>query len=79
MRKCTQIFDYSENFRKLTRPYFGFTNVNSQSVDLFVTYVTLSKYELQRLERHLNELDKDAFMIKNEGISIDGNFKKYLT
>ncbi len=45
----------------------------------FISYAALSKYEVQRLERHLNELDKDAFMIKNEGISIDGNFKKYLT
>ena len=45
----------------------------------YICYAALSKYEVQRLERHLNELDKDAFMIKNEGISIDGNFKKYLT
>ena len=45
----------------------------------YICYSALSKYEVQRLERHLNELDKDAFMIKNEGISIDGNFKKYLT
>ena len=34
---------------------------------------------MQRLERHLKELDKNAFMIKSEGIGIEGNFKKSLT
>ena len=45
----------------------------------YITYSAMSKYEMQRLERHLNELSKDAFMIKSEGIGIDGNFKKNLT
>lgn len=44
-----------------------------------VIYSALSKYEMQRLERHLKELDKNAFMIKSEGIGIEGNFKKSLT
>ena len=34
---------------------------------------------MEKLDRHLIELDKDAFMIKNEGIGIEGNFKKALT
>lgn len=47
--------------------------------NVYVIYSALSKYEMQRLQRHLNELDKEAFMIKNEGIGIEGNFKKSLT
>ena len=43
-----------------------------------VVYSVLSKYEVERLERHLHEFDQNAFMIKSEGIGIDGNFKKYL-
>lgn len=45
----------------------------------YISYCALSKYEMQRLERHIHELDPRAFMIKSEGIGIDGNFKKYLT
>lgn len=44
----------------------------------YISYCALSKYEMQRLERHLSELDKNAFMIKSQGIEIEGNFKKYL-
>ena len=47
--------------------------------DVYVIYSALSKYEMEKLDRHLIELDKDAFMIKNEGIGIEGNFKKALT
>ena len=45
----------------------------------YITYAAMSKYEMQRLERHLNELNPNAFMITNEGIGIDGNFEKQLT
>ena len=38
----------------------------------------VSKYEVQRLERNLKQLDKNAFMIKNEGVGVDGNFQKHL-
>lgn len=44
-----------------------------------IVYSALSKYEMQRLERHLPEIDNDAFMITSEGIGISGNFKKSLT
>lgn len=44
----------------------------------YISYCALSKYEMQRLERHLPELDNNAFMIKSEGIGIEGNFKKNL-
>ena len=44
-----------------------------------IVYSALSKYEMQRLERHLPDIDNDAFMITSEGIGISGNFKKSLT
>ncbi len=45
----------------------------------YISYSALSKYEMQRLERHIHEIDPNAFMIKSEGIGIEGNFQKYLT
>jgi uncharacterized membrane-anchored protein YitT (DUF2179 family) len=44
----------------------------------YISYSAMSKYEMQRLERHLNELSPDAFMVRSEGMGIDGNFKKNL-
>ena len=44
----------------------------------YICYSALSKYEVQKLERNIKYLDKDAFMIKNEGIGVDGNFQKHL-
>lgn len=46
---------------------------------IHIVYSALSKYEMQRLERHLPDIDNDAFMITSEGIGISGNFKKSLT
>lgn len=46
---------------------------------MYIVYSALSKYEVERLERHLPEFDDEAFMVKSEGIGINGNFKKYLT
>lgn len=45
----------------------------------YIVYSAMSKYEMQRLERHLNELSPHAFMIRGDGVGIDGNFKKKLT
>jgi len=45
----------------------------------YICYAVLSKYELQRLERNLSELDKNAFLVKSDGVGILGNFKKILT
>ncbi len=45
----------------------------------YICYVVLSKYELMRLERHLNEIDESAFVVKQDGVGIRGNFQKKLT
>ena len=44
----------------------------------YITYLVLSKFELQRLERNLPSLDKNAFMVKTHGVLIDGKFQKKL-
>lgn len=44
----------------------------------YITYVTLSKYELQRLERHLKTIDHHAFMVKTQNLGVVGNYQKYL-
>lgn len=52
----------------------GYSNTKT-----YISYVALSKYELQRLERHLNTLDPNAFVVKSDGYAIRGEFKKVLT
>jgi len=49
-----------------------------QDTKTYITYVVLSKFELQRLERNLPNLDLNAFMVKTNGVGIEGNFKKKL-
>ena len=49
-----------------------------QNDKTYVCYVVLSRYELQLLERNIKEIDEEAFLVKNEEISIRGNFKKRL-
>ena len=44
----------------------------------YISYVVLSKYELTILESHIPYLDKDAFIVKDDGVAVYGNFKKKL-
>lgn len=41
-------------------------------------YVTLSKYEVGRLKAVVHKYDPHAFIVINEGVSVDGNFLKKL-
>lgn len=43
-----------------------------------VVYTVLSKYERMRLERHMDEFDKDAFIVGDDGVEVLGDFRKYL-
>ena len=49
-----------------------------ENTKTYIVYTTLSKYELQRLERHLKTLDEHAFMVKTQNMGVVGNFKKYI-
>lgn len=65
-----------EELKRDTTYWEGFGGYDKSKT--YISYCALSKYEMQRLERHISELDQNAFMIKSEGIGIEGNFKKNL-
>ena len=44
----------------------------------YIVCAVLSKYERMRLERHMDEFDKEAFIVGNDGVNVIGEFKKYL-
>jgi len=43
-----------------------------------ILYITLSKYEVQRLKNIVHKHDPNAFIVVNEGVSVDGNYLKKL-
>ena len=43
-----------------------------------ILYILCSKYEVNRLKQIVKSYDKDAFIIVNEGVSVDGHFLKKL-
>ncbi len=51
----------------------AFTNENSE-----ILYIILSKYEVNQLKQMIRKYDPDAFIVVNEGVSVDGNFIKKL-
>ena len=51
----------------------GYTNTKT-----YIIFTVLSKYERMRLERHMNEFDKQAFLVSDDGLVVKGEFGKYL-
>ena len=45
----------------------------------YITYLVLSRYELHKLERFIKITEQDVFLIKNDIIEVEGNFKKRLS
>ncbi len=43
-----------------------------------VLYILLSKYEVNRLKHVIHKHDPNAFIVVNEGVSVDGNYLKKL-
>lgn len=41
-----------------------------------ILYIMLSKYEVNRLKSMIHKYDPNAFIVVNEGVSVDGNFLK---
>lgn len=44
----------------------------------YISYVVLSKYELGILESQIPHLDSNAFIVKDDGVAVYGNFQKKL-
>lgn len=69
------ILDFIKNTLNRDATYWkakgAYTNTNTN-----IIYCVLSKYERMRLERHMNELDSKAFIVKNDGVAIKGEFEK---
>lgn len=51
----------------------GYTNTKT-----YIVCAVLSKYERMRLERHMKEFDESAFMLSDDGVTVKGNFEKYM-
>lgn len=54
----------------------GIGAYTNETTNVFI--IVSSKYELPKMKRIIQEIDKNAFIIVNEGISIYGNFEKRL-
>jgi uncharacterized membrane-anchored protein YitT (DUF2179 family) len=51
----------------------AYTNEGSE-----LLYIILSKYEVNQLKQMVRSYDPDAFIVVNEGVSVDGNYTKKL-
>jgi uncharacterized membrane-anchored protein YitT (DUF2179 family) len=45
----------------------------------YITYIVLSRYELHKLEKYLEIRHPDVFLVKNDFVGVDGDFKKRLS
>lgn len=73
--KPDKILDFVKNNLERDATYWEAMGGYNHS-KTYITYIVLSKYELQRLDRNLKELDKNAFLVKANGVEINGNFQK---
>ena len=51
----------------------GYTNEDS-----LVLVTVISKYEIPQLKKIIHDIDPHAFIVFNDGLSVDGNFEKRL-
>ena len=42
----------------------------------YITYIALSRYELHKLEKFIEVTHQNVFLVKNEYVGVDGDFKK---
>lgn len=74
LRQFQQDF-MSQMGRGMTKWTFTGAYTNEQSE---IMYVILSKYEVNQLKLLVRQYDPEAFIVLNEGVSVDGNFLKKL-
>ena len=73
--KPTKLLEFVKHTLKRDGTYWEAVG-GYDSSKTYICYVVLSKYELQRLERNLPNLDNSAFVVKSDDVGINGNFKK---
>ena len=66
-------------FTKLTRGVTELPSVGAYTKESeHILYILVSKYEVHQLRLIVRKYDKNAFIIINEGVSVDGNFLRKL-
>lgn len=68
-----------EVFEELGRGITKWTSLGAYTYEQsHILYITLSKYEVHRLKAIVHKYDPHAFIVVNEGVSVDGHFLKKL-
>lgn len=68
-----------EVFQELGRGITKWTTMGAYTYEQsHILYIMLSKYEVNRLKTIVHKYDPDAFIVVNEGVSVDGHFLKKL-
>ncbi len=61
----------------------GMTEINAKGIftgePVRIFFIYVSQYEVARLKAIIRQYDEHAFIVENEGVRIDGNFRKKLT
>lgn len=68
-----------EVFEELGRGITKWTTLGAYTYEQsHILYIMLSKYEVHRLKSIIRKYDPNAFIVVNEGVSVDGNYLKKL-
>ncbi|MGN0167998.1 MAG: YitT family protein [Acetatifactor sp.] len=68
-----------EVFEELGRGITKWTSMGAYTYEKsHILYIMLSKYEVNRLKAIIHKYDPNAFIVVNEGVSVDGNYLKKL-
>lgn len=68
-----------EVFNELGRGITKWSSLGAYTNDRsHILYIMLSKYEVNRLKTIIHKYDPNAFIVVNEGVSVDGNYLKKL-
>lgn len=68
-----------EVFEELGRGITKWTSMGAYTYEKsHILYIMLSKYEVNRLKAIVHKYDSNAFIVVNEGVSVDGNYLKKL-
>lgn len=68
-----------EIFNELGRGITKWSTLGAYTYDQsHILYIMLSKYEVNRLKAMIHKYDPNAFIVVNEGVSVDGNYLKKL-
>lgn len=68
-----------EVFEELGRGITKWTSMGAYTYEKsHVLYIMLSKYEVSQLKGIIHKYDPNAFIVVNEGVSVDGNYLKKL-